>query len=128
MMYNEIEKLLKVRGLINQEKFGEYLEKEVKEIRDLIYKNRFDGDRNMDWKNQYGKRWILVGTNRNENIWSIWVIGIPYIPHICICLCDQPFFQPWNIAVSGPPGFIYYKYLLSMGMFHDHDGGEIFPE
>ena len=42
MMYNEIEKLLKVRGLINQEKFGEYLEKEVKEIRDLIYKNRFD--------------------------------------------------------------------------------------
>ena len=41
-MYNEIEKLLKVRGLINQEKFGEYLEKEVKEIRDLIYKNRFD--------------------------------------------------------------------------------------
>ena len=42
MMYNEIERLLKVRGLINQEKFGEYLEKEVKEIRDLIYKNRFD--------------------------------------------------------------------------------------
>lgn len=41
-MYNEIERLLKVRGLINQEKFGEYLEKEVKEIRDLIYKNRFD--------------------------------------------------------------------------------------
>ena len=42
MMYNEIERLLKVRGLINQEKFGEYLEKEVKEIRDLIYVNRFD--------------------------------------------------------------------------------------
>ena len=41
-MYNEIERLLKVRGLINQEKFGEYLEKEVTEIRDLIYVNRFD--------------------------------------------------------------------------------------
>lgn len=42
MMYNEIERLLKVRGLINQEKFAEYMQKEVKEIRDLIYGNRFD--------------------------------------------------------------------------------------
>ena len=42
MMYNEIERLLKVRGLINQEKFAEYMQKEVKEIRDLIYVNRFD--------------------------------------------------------------------------------------
>lgn len=41
-MYNEIERLLKVRGLINQEKFTEYMQKEVKEIRDLIYVNRFD--------------------------------------------------------------------------------------
>ena len=41
-MYNEIERLLKVRGLINQEKFAEYMQKEVKEIRDLIYVNRFD--------------------------------------------------------------------------------------
>ena len=30
MMYNEIERLLKVRGLINQEKFAEYMQKEVK--------------------------------------------------------------------------------------------------